>query len=96
MPNIQLALKFGQADSYSAKVIEVIKGADMKAEADGTTFAGFKVKRYDLSDHQFVTVTVTATNDKELILMIPRPMIVTIITGQSDLDKRLYFGPAKV
>jgi hypothetical protein len=71
--------------------VEDVQGSVVKQAGDAVV-AGFQVKAYDLTDHQFMEVTATMKNKgKDITILIPRSIIVTVIQG-AHAARNFYFA----
>lgn len=64
-------------------------------EVGNLAFVKLQVRSYSLTDHQFVQVKVRV-QDLEVLLQIPRRLVMTIVEGAESLGKDFfYFGGGK-
>lgn len=85
----QLFIRFEKSAPWET----LVEMADEKIrrETGNEVFAGIQIRTYDLADQQFAAITLDVKKGKELSILIPRDIIVTIIEGKGGLEK-LGFG----
>lgn len=74
--------------------LNLLRNVEEKTFNEGATVtvATVGVKGYTLLDAQFVQVTVKV-KDKDVVLLIPRNIVLTIVQAKTALDASTYFGP---
>ncbi len=50
------------------------------------------VKHFDMSDHQFIQLKLTANKGKELEIWVPRDFLKAIVQGKTDLSDAFSFA----
>lgn len=82
----QIVIRFDKSDGVWETVVGIADEKE-RAEAAGVVIAGIGVKNYELTDHQFIQATLNVHKGKELMVLIPRSIVVTIIESKSGLGK---------
>lgn len=70
---------------------------DKNVEDVGNTLVvTLKVKSYSLEDHQFIPTKLDALGGSELVVLLPRSIVKTIVEGKTDLRAAFSFAGSKL
>jgi hypothetical protein len=92
----QLVLRFKKStDAFWSQVLTVADEKAVQEEADTVT-ARIRVKSYNLIDFQFIQVKLDINKGNEMVMLVPRSIVLTVAEGDASLVDAFSFAGTKV
>lgn len=90
----EVILQFDKStQGFWSGFVEVVDKKTVR-EVGNTVIALIPVKSYSLADHQFIQLKVNMGGGKEMVVLIPRGVVVAIVEGKIGLENTGFYSSA--